>query len=152
MIQQDCVDILVYGEGEFPLFEIINKFDNLKEIKSIEGCLILRDGGIVDGGNAPVVNNLDALPIPDYLDFRDDINSRMYREPRQLDIFDSRSCPMRCHFCSEWQFWKKFRCKFSHKNQNITRDKHICVGCRHLGLINIDILSYYSFFTCPVQE
>jgi len=49
--------------------------------------------------------------MPDYSDFKDDINLRLYREPHRLDIFDSHSCPTRCHFCSEWQFWGKFRSK-----------------------------------------
>lgn len=32
------------------------------------------------------------------------------------------------------------------RNQNIASDRHVCVGCRHLGLINVDILSCHSFF------
>ena len=110
-IKQGCVDVVVTGEGEGPLFEIINSVDKLREIKAIKGCLLLRDGQVEDGGYAPGYQDLDSLPIPDYSDFRDDINSRMYREPRRLDIFDSRGCITCCHFCSEWQFWGKFRSK-----------------------------------------
>lgn len=114
-IRQDCVDIVVQGEGEGPLFEIIDRIDTQKEINQIKGCLILKDGLIIDGGYAPGVDNLDTLPTPDYSDFKDDINSRLYREPYRLDIFDSRSCPTHCHFCSEWQFWGKFRSKSGKK-------------------------------------
>jgi radical SAM protein with 4Fe4S-binding SPASM domain len=32
------------------------------------------------------------------------------------------------------------------KNQNLTNDRHVCIGCKHLGLINVDILSCHSFF------
>lgn len=115
LIQQDCIDVVVSGEGEGPLFEIINNFSNLKEKKSIKGCLFLRDGRISDGGYAPGPQDIDSLPIPDYSDFKDDINLRMYREPHRLDIFDSRGCITGCHFCSEWQFWGKFRFKSGQK-------------------------------------
>lgn len=111
LIEDECVDIVVYGEGEEPLFEIINSVDDFKEVKSIKGCLILKNSKIIDGGEASILDDLDTLPLPDYSDFKDDIVSRTYREPWRLDIFDSRGCPTRCHFCSEWQFWKKFRSK-----------------------------------------
>lgn len=111
LIKQDCVDVVVHGEGEAPLFEIIDNIDNLKEINSIKGCLLLRDGRISDGGYVPGFQDLDSLPIPDYSDFKEDIKLRMYREPHRLDIFDSRGCVTRCHFCSEWQFWGRFRSK-----------------------------------------
>ena len=114
-IKQDCVDIVVHGEGEGPLFEIIDRIDNLENIESLEGCLLLRNGIIKDGGYMPGHEDLDNLPISDYSDFKDDINLRMYREPHRLDIFDSRGCPMHCHFCSEWQFWGKFRSKSGKK-------------------------------------
>jgi len=112
LIHQDCVDIVVYGEGETPLFEIIKNIDNFREKREgIEGCMILKEGMVINGGYVPGPEDLDSLPIPDYSDFKDDINLRMYREPHRLDIFDSCGCPTHCHFCSEWQFWGKFRSK-----------------------------------------
>ena len=111
LIAQDCVDIVVHGEGEGPLFEIIDIIEKAKDIKHIKGCLLLRDGQIIDGGYAPGPQSLDDLPVPDYADFREEINLRMYRESNRLDISDSRGCVTCCHFCSEWQFWSKFRAK-----------------------------------------
>lgn len=115
LIQQDCVDIVVHGEGESPLFDIIDNFGNIKELKNLKGCLLLRDGCICDGGYAAGPPDLDSLPLPDYSDFKDDINLRAYREPYRLDILDSRGCIMHCYFCSEWQFWGKFRSKSGQK-------------------------------------
>lgn len=111
LIQQECVDVVVHGEGEKPLLSIIENVKDIKNMASIPGCLLLREGQIIDGGYVPGPDDLDSLPMPDYSDFRDDITLRMYREPHRLDIFDSRGCPTRCHFCSEWQFWGKFRAK-----------------------------------------
>ena len=108
---QDCVDIVVCGEGEEAIFDIIENAGRLDEAIKLKGCLFKRDGRIVDGGDLPGTPDLDSLPFADYSDFKDEIESRAYREPHRLDIFDSRSCPTRCHFCSEWQFWGKFRCR-----------------------------------------
>jgi radical SAM superfamily enzyme YgiQ (UPF0313 family)/MoaA/NifB/PqqE/SkfB family radical SAM enzyme len=110
-IGQGCVDIVVCAEGEKPLFDIIDKIDSLKDIRSLPGCLLLRNGLVMDGGYMAGVEDLDRLPFADYSDFKDDILLRLYREPNRLDIFDSRGCTNHCHFCSEWQFWGKFRAK-----------------------------------------
>jgi len=110
-IRQECVDIVVHGEGEKPLLEIIEKAQKQERIEEIKGGLVLKDGKIIEGGYLPGIEDLDTLPIPDYSDFKEDIDLRLYREPHRLDIFDSHSCPTHCHFCSEWQFWGKFRSK-----------------------------------------
>lgn len=115
LIKQDCVDIVVCAEGEAPLFEIINSFEKLEEKYAIKGCLLFRDGRISEGGYCPGPQELDKLPVPDYSDFKDDIELRMYKEPHRLDVLDSRGCPVCCHFCSEWQFWGKFRSKTGQK-------------------------------------
>jgi radical SAM protein with 4Fe4S-binding SPASM domain len=122
LIQQDCVDIVVNGEGEIPLFEIIENLKDIDKISALKGCLFFREGRIIDGGYPELIEDLDSLPVPDYSDFKDDITSRMYRESNRLDIFDSRGCPTCCHFCSEWQFWRKFRSKSGRKiYEEITR-------------------------------
>src|SRR3989338_6535941 len=64
LIHQDCVDIVVYGEGETPLFEIIKNIDNFREKKEgIKGCLVLRKGMLIDGGYMPGPLDLDSLPM-----------------------------------------------------------------------------------------
>ena len=144
------MDIVVHGEGETPLFEIMDVIDKRQELDRIKGCLILKDGLIIDGGYAPGVEDLDSLPVPDYSDFKDDIHSRLYREPNRLDIFDSRSCPTHCHFCSEWQFWGKFRSKsgkriyeeISHHRQDFPQVNHFYfIG----SLVNGDMQALEEF-------
>lgn len=114
-ISQECVDVVVQGEGEGPLLEIMGCLKGLNHVEAIKGCLLLRNGRITDGGYVSGPEDLDSLPLPDYSDFKEDIIARTYKEPNRLDIFDSRSCPTRCHFCSEWQFWGKFRTKSGKK-------------------------------------
>jgi len=108
-IKEDCVDVVGTGEGDYLLLEIADQLHTKGEIEFIKGALIAKNGKVIDCGEADLIDNLDSLPFPDYSDFANDINAGFYREPERLDIFDSRGCVNRCHFCSEWQFWRRFR-------------------------------------------
>ena len=109
LIEKDCVDVVVTGEGDYLLLEIMDQLRNKGEVEFVKGTLIKKQGSVIDCGEAEIVGDLDNLPFPDYSDFADDIKSGLYRQPERLEIFDSRGCVNRCHFCSEWQFWRRFR-------------------------------------------
>lgn len=109
LINEDIVDIVNVGEGDITILELARQIEKNGRIEFLKGALIKKNGSFIDCGDVEVVNDLDALPFPDYSDFRDDILSGLYRQPERLEIFDSRGCPTRCHFCSEWQYWKRFR-------------------------------------------
>jgi radical SAM protein with 4Fe4S-binding SPASM domain len=109
LIKEDAVDIVNVGEGELSIIELVRIVESTDKIDFLKGALIKKDGSFIDCGDIDVVDNLNALPFPDYSDFTDDILSGLYRQPERLELFDSRGCITKCHFCSEWQFWKKFR-------------------------------------------
>ncbi|MEM7816427.1 MAG: radical SAM protein [Candidatus Aenigmatarchaeota archaeon] len=73
----------VLGEGEIPLFKIINEKPDNYEFEEIE--------------------NLDSLPFFDF----EDLNLKLYSQ--SLPIISSRGCPYQCNFCSERKLYKKFR-------------------------------------------
>jgi len=109
LIKEDAVDIVNVGEGDLSILELVRKVESKEKINFLKGTLIKKDGGFIDCGDIDVVDNLNNLPFPDYSDFTEDILSGLYRQPERLEILDSRGCITRCHFCSEWQFWKRFR-------------------------------------------
>jgi radical SAM protein with 4Fe4S-binding SPASM domain len=109
IIKEDAVDIVAIGEGDLTMFELVDRFEENKTIDFCKGTLLKKDGRVIDCGDSPMVKDLDLTPFPDYSDFRKDILSGYYRQPERLELFDSRGCITRCHFCSEWQFWKVFR-------------------------------------------
>jgi anaerobic magnesium-protoporphyrin IX monomethyl ester cyclase len=89
------VDIIVRGEGELPLAQLIENYPNLKEVQGIT----YRVSGQPKNNPAPPLltgAELDALPF--------DINEVRLQSP--LGKFDhityvsARGCPLKCHFCA----------------------------------------------------
>ncbi|MBU1999059.1 MAG: hypothetical protein KKE64_06155, partial [Candidatus Omnitrophica bacterium] len=109
LIKEGVVDIVNIGEGDISMLELARILEKEGKISFLKGTLIKKDGSFLDCGDTEVVDNLNTLPFPDYSDFTEDILSGLYRQPERLELFDSRGCITKCHFCSEWQFWKKFR-------------------------------------------
>ena len=109
IIKHGAVDVVSTGEGDLTLLEIVRQVKQKGRVEFCKGALVRDDSGYTDCGAPDIIKNLDLLPFPDYSDFADDIKSGLYREPHRLDIFDSRGCITRCHFCSEWQFWQSYR-------------------------------------------
>jgi anaerobic magnesium-protoporphyrin IX monomethyl ester cyclase len=105
LIANSAVDIAVLGEGERVLEEIIKKYINDGKVESCPGCLIKRNGEIINCGSEPEINNLDELPFPDFSDFSID----KYLYSSHMPISFSRGCIWRCAFCDVPFCWKKFR-------------------------------------------
>ncbi len=109
LIKEEAVDIVNVGEGDRSILELAGILERGNKVEYLKGALIKKNGGFIDCGDTDVVGNLNDLPFPDYSDFNEDISSGLYREPERLEMLDSRGCITCCHFCSEWQFWKRFR-------------------------------------------
>ncbi|MFA5163748.1 MAG: radical SAM protein [Patescibacteria group bacterium] len=109
IIKEDCVDVVALGEGDTTLLELVNMVELDGKVENCPGALLKKEGKIFDCGDGIAVRDLDLIPFPDYSDFRKDIMAGHYRQPERLEIFDSRGCITRCHFCSEWQFWQNYR-------------------------------------------
>lgn len=107
--EEPCVDAVVVGEGELVLAEILRRVSAGRPLEPMPGLLMRHQGRVVDGGDREPIADLDSLPPPDYSDFDDAIRGGLYADPERLEIFDSRGCVRTCHFCSEWQYWRKFR-------------------------------------------
>ncbi len=103
------VDAVAVGEGEETLRELLDQLRAGKSILGLPGLVARGPSGIVDGGDRAPIMDLDRLPFPDYSDFTAQMREGRYRNPRRLEIMDSRGCARSCHFCSEWQFWTRFR-------------------------------------------
>jgi radical SAM superfamily enzyme YgiQ (UPF0313 family)/sulfatase maturation enzyme AslB (radical SAM superfamily) len=107
---EPCVDAVCTGEGEELLLKVTDSVASGGGIPRLPGLVINLGGGkVLDCGDAPGPADLDSLPFPDYSDFSADMTAGKYADPKRLEILDSRGCPTRCNFCSEWQFWKTYR-------------------------------------------
>ena len=106
---EPAVDAVCVGEGEVVLVGLLEAVKSDGKAAPAPGLMLRAEGSVRDCGDAPLVADLDSLPLPDYSDFAEDMRARRYNSAGRLDIMDSRGCVRRCHFCSEWQFWREFR-------------------------------------------
>lgn len=103
------IDIIVDGEGEETLWEII-KGKTLSDIKGI----VYRDGNkTVVNEKRPLLPNLDDLPyeydaIYQYLkNWKDAEVSEGLMKLRHMPIIASRGCPFNCAFCGAHDQWER---------------------------------------------
>jgi anaerobic magnesium-protoporphyrin IX monomethyl ester cyclase len=95
------VDYAIAGEAELTFPNVIQALEHGDIPKSIPGLHWVHDSGQYhNGGNSAVVNDLDALPLPD----RTKLEMTRYRtlttrSPASTSILSNRGCPYRCTFC-----------------------------------------------------
>jgi len=99
------VDILVLGEGEVTMLEIVREFEKKNRIEYVPGTIFRYDGKIINCGRRDEFYNLDELPFPDFSDFK--LERYLYRY--HIPIIFSRGCSWRCSFCTVFKSWQKFR-------------------------------------------
>lgn len=95
------VDVVVRGEGEIPLLEILSGMP----LSAVRGILYEQDNVVKDNGIAPIVEDMDTLPFPArHLLPMDKYFERSPRggdeKRKSISITTSRGCPFNCNFCS----------------------------------------------------
>jgi len=104
-------DIVVRGEGEITLLDIIEYINNRKELKDVLGVSFKnKDGRFIDNPSRPLNDDLDSLPFPAKHLFN--INHYV-KKPKEIvkygNIITSRGCPFACTYCSSKMFGRKIR-------------------------------------------
>lgn len=95
--ENNSIDLVVYGEGELTIQEVIKNYPNLFENK-IRGIAYRRDGKIVINPPRELISNIDTIPLP----YREIFTKRKYS---QIHILTSRGCPYNCIFCNSTKMW-----------------------------------------------
>jgi anaerobic magnesium-protoporphyrin IX monomethyl ester cyclase len=111
------IDVIVRGEGEQTLTELVKKANKKSSVSRIEGISFKHNGKIRHNPARPLIKNLDTLPYPGY-HFVEDVVHRYHftamagpRTPYAL-VEGSRGCFHRCTFCTQWRHWQgKWRTK-----------------------------------------
>lgn len=97
------LDGAVFGEGELSAIDLLTSWRDGDD-RAIPGAWKkLSDGTLVKSDARPLAD-MKKLPPPDF----DGFPLYNYRS-FTLPIFFSRGCVAKCTFCSETQYWKKFR-------------------------------------------
>ncbi|MFH1365792.1 MAG: radical SAM protein [Patescibacteria group bacterium] len=96
MVEIDNVDIVCRGDGENVVLELMNRKTNKQEINDIQGLWVKKDGKIYRNNLAPLVENIEKLPLPD----RDIYDKyEFFRTETEIPVCLSRGCPFSCTFC-----------------------------------------------------
>ena len=115
------LDILVIGEGEQTLLEIV---DGVKPLWEIEGIAYKdADSNIIYTNPRELISDLDVIPFPAWHKVPMDIYLRnpiwggnagnssriVFESKRSTNMIVSRGCPRSCNFCYHYVFGKKYR-------------------------------------------
>ncbi|GAM08005.1 putative methyltransferase [Geobacter sp. OR-1] len=100
-----CVDAVALGEAEMTMLELAGQLRSggIDPSRPIPGLAFRgADGRVISGGQRPVVERLDEIPLPGrYIDNSIGVDPR-----QQLEfLITSRGCPSACSFCSSPRFW-----------------------------------------------
>lgn len=98
-IQEDGVDAIVHGEGEYIIADYLDAFEQGKSLEGISGLWYKKDGAVFKNPKRQWIENIDDLPIPNY-DLWEDIDKYFYFVS-QLWLMGTRGCPFKCTNCSE---------------------------------------------------
>jgi len=108
IINEDCIDLMNVGDGEFACLEILNRIDKKDNFFNIPGVWVKDSKKIHKSPNISYIEEIKQLPGLDR-----DIYCEKYPEIRNLrtkPFFLSRGCPFQCSFCyTQWinQFYTK---------------------------------------------
>lgn len=118
ILNKQCqADMVVRGEGEITLNEIIERIEKGKDFHDVVGITYRKNGKTISNPKRPLMPDINILPIPDrkYIlqNLYSEINNKMYflsKNNRIASIMTSRGCPYNCTFCSTKVVWeRKFR-------------------------------------------
>jgi radical SAM superfamily enzyme YgiQ (UPF0313 family)/MoaA/NifB/PqqE/SkfB family radical SAM enzyme len=107
ILNESQADAICIGEGEKSFIHIIEIIEKQGRVEKCPGIVFKnKEGNIVDGGDEPLLDNLDMLPFADFSDFK----FSNYKK-KMIPTLIGRGCINRCIFCSEWSRFKKYRCR-----------------------------------------
>jgi radical SAM superfamily enzyme YgiQ (UPF0313 family) len=94
----NSIDVIVRGEGEHTVVDLLNVLKSRKDLHSVPGISFRSNGYIVENQPRPRISDLDTLPWPAY--HRLDMTAY-----QGCGVVTSRGCPYRCTFCSVAPIW-----------------------------------------------
>lgn len=105
MLDYQEIDFVVRGEGEETVAELLDALRaDASDYSPIKGLSFRLDGIIANNPVRPLLEQLDALPLPS-------LGRLLHLEtfsPLQLStVMTSRGCPYQCGFCSSGKMWSR---------------------------------------------
>ncbi len=111
------IDVVVRGEGERTLTELVRNAGNRSAIQRIEGISFRHGRRMVHNPSRSLIEDLNELPYPGYHLVKKSISKYHFaamagRNSRFALIEGGRGCSHECTFCTQWKHWQgKWRVK-----------------------------------------
>lgn len=93
------IDAACIGDGEYALEAYMDALEGRRPFDGIDGMWIKQKGDIIRNRIAPLIQDIDSLPIPNY-DLWEDIDEYLFFN-NLLYFIGCRGCPYSCAYCSE---------------------------------------------------
>jgi anaerobic magnesium-protoporphyrin IX monomethyl ester cyclase len=112
ILRDSNVDIVVIGEGEETLLEVVNRLSCGSNLYDICGTATRRNGRIQINPARPFIKDIDTLPFParDLVDMniylKDEHRNNFSMASPRVNVVTSRGCPFECVFCSIHSIWR----------------------------------------------
>jgi anaerobic magnesium-protoporphyrin IX monomethyl ester cyclase len=102
------IDVIVRGEGEATMLELVSAFAEEKPLSEVLGIVWRDNQKIKVNQTRPPLKNLD-----DYRSGWELVNWNLYKllGDKAAGVQFSRGCPNACGFCGQWIFWRCYRHK-----------------------------------------
>jgi anaerobic magnesium-protoporphyrin IX monomethyl ester cyclase len=107
VISNPNVDILVIGEGEYTIVELMKEYEkNIPDFSHIAGIWFRKDGKIIKTPPREPIQDLNDLPFPDRSTMNKYVKAASYFQTTRdfsgnsANMITSRGCPFNCVFCS----------------------------------------------------
>lgn len=105
ILEYDCFDYVVRGEGEITLLQLVEAMEGTRDPKDVLGLAYRHRGEIKINPMRPLIEDLDELPFPD----KDLFYEIMPYLNKGYTTMTGRGCPYRCTFCDNNSSQKLYR-------------------------------------------
>jgi anaerobic magnesium-protoporphyrin IX monomethyl ester cyclase len=87
------IDVVVRGEGEWILPELLKAMEKRISFGNVRGITFREGEDIVETPDAPLISDLDQIPMPAY-------HLLPMKKYKRYNIVTSRGCPFNCSYCA----------------------------------------------------
>ena len=159
---EECIlhaDIVCRGEGELPMWELVEKLRKRERVASIQNLWIRDNARIERNELRPLIENLDDLPFADFIDRTNKFlidSGKIVTSPPIISgyeiysypIMSSRGCMFGCSFCCNSIIKEEYRGKGSYLRRrnvrNVIEELKRAIKELPIGLIRFwdDVFTY----------
>ena len=118
--EEESIDVIVRGEGEYTMLELVQKIESGGDLKDVQGLAFIDDTSedktIIVTPDRPPIQDLDELPFPAFHLFPREKYKILNITTNVATIITTRGCPMQCSFCSSAALHGKHLRRRSYEN------------------------------------